>query len=222
MFGRGQRDLQRLKTVKAGLQEKLKSGSKELMSLDGLNQLAALHVNAIRLTRFMPCRVSAKPGNDLDQLFEELVEAKAEPKPLSKVEELIQNLDRRFAAPEISNRIRRNLTVRIPVLDRDEEIPYGYQNGRLNLIAPVVFPTGRTALEAQAAKYAVEGKSLYETPDDKLGELQMLVVGQFAKGSDGVETVRRILESHDVRLFRQSDLPLLTKEIKTHGHPVTP
>jgi hypothetical protein len=223
MFGRGQRDLKRLKYVKAGLEEKLTSGRDDLASLEKLNHLAALHVNTIRMTRFMPCRVSASPQNDLGTMFEELVEPKHSDKPISKADALIKNLASRFEVPGVSNRIHRNLRVRIPVLDREEEIPYGYQNGRMNLIAPVVFPKTASALEDRAAKYAVEGKSLYDNPDGKLGELQMLVVGHFEPGApDSIASAKRILDSHDVRLFQASELSALAKEIKTHGHIVTP
>ncbi|MBI1311303.1 DUF3037 domain-containing protein [bacterium] len=221
MFGRGQRDLKRLRAVKAGLEERLTSAGEDLKSLDRLNNLAALHVNTIRMTRFMPCRVSGTPQVDLQRIFEELVELPKHRKPVSKFEALKKTLDDRFSAPEVSRRLRRDLKVRIPILDREEEIPYGYQNGRLNLIAPVVFPKKQAALEDRAAKYAVEGKFLYDNPDSQLGEMQMLVVGDFSPGSeDSVNVAERILESHQVRLFPRRKLSELTKEIRRHGHVV--
>jgi Protein of unknown function (DUF3037) len=223
MFGKGQRDLKRLRTVKAGLQEKLTTGGNELMSLEKLNHLAALHVNTIRMTQFMPCRVSTDPKVDLQNMFAELVEFNSGPKPISKVDALARSLEECFAVPDISNRIYRKLKVRIPILNREEEIPYGFQNGRLNLIAPVVFPVGKSAFEDRAAKYAIEGRSLYDNPDPKRGALQMLVVGQFEDGAtDSVETAKRILDSHQVRFVRKSELPQLADEIRTNGHVATP
>lgn len=223
MFGRGQRDLKRLRVVKAGLEERLTSSGDDLKSLDSLNELAALHVNTIRMTRFMPCRVSGTPQVDLKRMYEELVESPKESKTVSKAAALKQTLEDRFSAPEVSKRLHRGLKVRIPVLDREEEIPYGYQNGRLNLIAPVVFPKTPAALEDRAARYAVEGKSLYDNPDSQHGELQMLVVGAFDPGAtESITIARRILDSHQVRLFPRSELSELTKEIRQHGHVVTP
>lgn len=219
MFGRGQRDLKRLRAVKAGLQEKLSNSGTELMSLDHLNQLAALHVNTIRMSKFMPCRVSENPETDMRRMFEELVDVKASEKPVSRADALRNSLESRFSDPDLDKRLRRKFKVRIPVLDREEEIPYGYQNGRFNLIAPVVFPKGKSALEDRSAKYAVEGKSLYDNPSDEFGEMQLLVVGHFDGGpQDSIETAKRILESHSVRLFRRSELPKLEHEILTHGH----
>jgi hypothetical protein len=219
MFGRGQRDLKRLRAVKAGLQEKLSNSCAEQMSLEHLNQLAALHVNTIRMTKFMPCKVSQNPETDLQSMFEELVDVEVTEKTVSKADALRNSLETRFSDPDLDKRLRRKIKVRIPVLDREEEIPYGYQNGRFNLIAPVVFPKGKSALEDRSAKYAVEGKSIYENPDQDLGGMQLLIVGHFDEGSqDFIETAKRILESHRVRLFRRSELPKLADEILTHGH----
>lgn len=221
MFGRGQRDLQRLKTVKSGLQEKLAATCAERMSLEHLNQLAALHVNTIRMSRFMPCRVSNDPQSDLQTMFNELVEDTSVAVPTSKPAALREKLEQQFSIPEISNRIRRKVKVTIPILNREEEIPYGYQNGRFNLITPVVFPKGKTALEDRSAKYAVEGRSLYHHKDSELGNMQLLVVGQFDDGDQGaIATAKRILETHDVRLFQPDDLQQLVDEIATQGHIV--
>ncbi len=210
MFGRGERDLKRLRVVKAGLEERLTGSGDDLKSLDSLNELAALHVNTIRMTRFMPCRVSGTPQVDLKRMYAELVESPKESTTVSKAEALKQVLEDRFAVPEVSKRLRRGLKVRIPVLDREEEIP-------------VVFPKTPAALEDRAARYAVEGKSLYDNPDAQLGELQMLVVGDFDPSStDSIPVARRILDSHQVRLFPRSELSDLTREIRLHGHVVTP
>ncbi len=161
MFGRENRDLKRLKAVESGLEEKLTSGRSDLCSLEQLNQLAAMQVNTLRMTQFMPCRVSDRPDEDLNQVYRELVEPKLSQDVRLRRESLTRTLEARFAAPEIDARIRRKVKVRIPVLGREEEIPYAYQNGRLNLIAPVNFPKSQYGLEERAAKYALEaGRSM--------------------------------------------------------------
>ncbi len=179
MFGRGNRDLKRLAAIESGLEEKLISGRSDLCSLEQLNQLAAMQVNTLRMTQFMPCRISDRPDEDLNQLYQELVEPKSLQDTTAPQETLIRTLEARFVAPEINACIRRKVKVRIPFLGREEEIPYAYQNGRLNLIAPVTFPKSQSGLEERAAKYALEGESVYESTDSLFGEMQMLVVGQF-------------------------------------------
>jgi len=222
MFGRGNRDLKRLAAIQSGLEEKLTSGRSDLCSLEQLNQLAAMQVNTLRMTQFMPCRISDRPDEDLNQLYQELVEPKSTQEVRAPQETLIRTLEARFAAPEIDVRIRRKVKVRIPFLGREEEIPYAYQNGRLNLIAPVTFPKSQSGLEERAAKYALEGESVYEATDSELGRMQMLVVGQFETTAfDGVGTARRILEDHRVRLFAREELSALIDEIRTHGHVIS-
>ena len=222
MFGRGNRDLKRLRTFESGLEERLMSGRGDVTSLEKLNQLAAMQVNALRMTPFMPCRISARPDEDLDRMFQELVE------PILSVDSIVSRvslkrvLEEKFSAPDINIRIRRGVKVRIPFLGRDEEIPYAYQNGRLNLIAPVTFPKNQSTLEERASKYALEGQSLFKARDPQLGDMQMLVVGQFESGeTDNIGTARRILEDHHVRLFPSEDLSSLIQEIRTLGHVVS-
>ncbi len=222
MFGRGNRDLKRLAAIESGLEEKLTSGRSDLCSLEQLNQLAAMQVNTLRMTQFMPCRISDRPDEDVNQLYQELVEPKSTQEVLARQETLTRTLEARFAAPEIDVRIRRKVKVRIPFLGREEEIPYACQNGRLNLIAPVTFPKSQSGLEERAAKYALEGESVYESSDPQFGQMQMLVVGHFETTTfDGIGTARRILEDHRVRLFAREELPVLIDEIRTHGHVIS-
>ena len=218
MFGRGQRDLKRLRVVKAGLKEKFASTDPQSLSLELLNQWAALHVNTIRMSPFMPCRVSSDPRLDIQKLFNELVEPATVSVSVNKPAALRETLKERFSAPELSKRIRRKIKVKIPIWDREEEIPYGYQNGRMNLITPVVFPKTKPALENHVAKYAVEGESLYQHEGAELGPMQLLVVGQF-DGDDqaAASLARRIFDQHKVRLFQRTELQKLSDEITKQG-----
>jgi hypothetical protein len=69
-----------------------------------------------------------------------------------------------------------------------------------------------------ACKYAVEGKSLHEHPDPELGELQLVIVGQFRQGdSESPAKVRHVLDEYRVKLFRISELPQLIDEVRRTG-----
>jgi hypothetical protein len=69
-----------------------------------------------------------------------------------------------------------------------------------------------------ACKYAVEGRSLYESPDPQLGPLQLVLVGMFRpKDQESPARVNRVLQDHGVKLFRTSDLPRLLDEIRRTG-----
>ncbi len=106
---------------------------------------------------------------------------------------------------------------------RSLTVPLGFQNGRFNLIQPVAFRQDRlTGVINQACRHAVEGRSLYERPDEHLGPLQLLVVGDFPPGAREVEAITRdILGENKARLFTVADLAKLAEEIRTTGKPAT-
>lgn len=221
MFGRGKRDLTRLRVVKEGLERKLESKRQDLQILEQLERFAALQVNNLQMTQFMPCRIKEDPDRELNSLYSELVVADDESleSTMTPLAMLQSKMDDLFDRPDLRTRVRRDLMVTIPILRREQRVPYAYKNGRVHLISPLQFPKRTSAVEDKAARFAVEGKSLYENPDDELGEMQMLVVGEFPETKpDDVETVRRILEANTVRLFTSSQLPELADEIRGNGH----
>lgn len=218
MFGRGKQDLAQLKAVKAGLKDRILAGRKDLQSLDELNRFAALRVNGLQMTKFMPCKVSEQPKHDLDRLFEDLVE-RTTSQPASKLSLLTEKLERGFSSPDIHPLIQRDITVTVETFAREEEIPFAFQNGRLNLIEPVVFPKTKSKLEERTAMQALVGKSLYEHRDRQFGDLQLMVFGQFpTDNSEDRSLVRNVLEKNHVRLFSQDQLPDLLDEVRNYGH----
>jgi hypothetical protein len=102
------------------------------------------------------------------------------------------------------------------------EVPFGFQNGRFNLINPVKFEAANPEQRIlTACKYAVEGRSLYENPDPQLGDLQLVVVGKFRpKDQDTTTQVKRVFQDYRVKLYRTSELAELIREIRTTGKDI--
>ena len=115
-----------------------------------------------------------------------------------------------------------DVRVAVPVLQREVEIPFGYQNGRFNLINPVRFGAQNPEQSVvTACKYAVEGRSIYDTSDPMWGDMQLVIVGQFrAKDQDTPGRVRRVFDDHGVKLFKMDDLPTLIDEIRRTGKDI--
>lgn len=220
MFGRGKRDLGRLRISKHAFEERLLDECRTPKHIEDLKKLAVLQVNHIRMTDFMPCRLTNNPEDDLNMLFSELVNVKVRKtdRQISK-NELVGTLEREFSAPALTPLVQRDISVTIPVFRRETTVPFAYQNGRLNLINPVVFPKSESALENRAALFAVEGQSIYSNPDRVHGELQLLIVGSFRGNDSGhIEMATNILKEHNVRFYRNDQIGELVDEIKTHGH----
>ena len=125
-------------------------------------------------------------------------------------------LRKKFDTAGLDNKIRKNIRVRVPISERQIEIPYGFQNGRFNLIQVAGFQAANPEhAKKTACRYAVEGGSLYEHPDPRLGPLQLILVGKFGpKRSESRAGVERILKEHHVRLYAATEVDRLVEEIK--------
>jgi hypothetical protein len=159
------------------------------------------------------------PDQDLQQLFQDLVGGELRP---SKVTELRGYLSDRFQAAGLEQKLRKELEVTVPVLQRPMKIPFSFQNGRFNLIRPTSFG-GRDAAGAAstAFRYAGEGRSLFEHPNPTLGAVQLVVVGDFGPGqAESRAVVERILGETEVRLVPASQLDSLIEEIRTTAKDV--
>jgi hypothetical protein len=134
-------------------------------------------------------------------------------------------LGEKLDAAGLQLKIRRDLRVPVPVLGREIDVPFGYQNGRFNLLTPVRFTAAHSvqSVTASACTLAVEGRSIFDHPDSKLGALQLVVVGKFRPNDrESERLVRRIFDDNQVKLYRTSELPKLIDEIRRTGKDVVP
>ncbi len=205
-------DWNRINSFKQGLEERLEAERTTVRTLEDLERFIATRGNEFQITPPRPMKVT-EPAVELAQLFDELVGGQPR---RGKGASLRRTLQKKFSAAGVLSKIRERVTVNVPIFDRDIEVPFAYQNGRMHLLQPVGFE-GRDVSQAinTACKYAIEGQSLYSSPDPLLGDLQLVVIGGFrSKDDDAKACVRNILQSHDVRLFATADLPELIIEIQ--------
>jgi hypothetical protein len=161
----------------------------------------------------------SQPENDLEELFEELVGGRS--KQLSKdvAQPVSRALERAFHERGVEDLIKRNVTVTVPAFRKPVTVPFGFQNGRFNLIQPVRFQqTTELRVVDTACRHAVEGRSLYEHPDEKFGPLKLIVVGSFAsESSEFKDVVADILKENEVTLHTVDEVDKLMDEIRTTG-----
>lgn len=214
-FGSEGHDWKRINALKKGLEQRLTKESGEIKNVDDLRQFIAMRANQLQITPPNPMKVH-DPEKDLRELYEQIL---GEPVRRGRAKSLRRYVRERLAQPDLENKIAEDITVTVPVLQKTVEIPFGFQNGRFNLINPVRFGSQNPDQSvATACKYAVEGKSLYQHPDATRGELQLVIVGQFrGKDTETPARVRRVLSEHDVKLFKTDELPQLIDEIRRTG-----
>ena len=211
-FGSAGHDWKRVSSFKLGIEERLKLENRSIKTIEDLETFIATRGNEFQITPPRPMKVR-DPAKELDELFQELVGGQHR---AQRRQSLPRYIGRKFDDAGLQRKLKRDLSVHVPVFERQVHIPYGYQNGRFNLIQPVRFESRDPAqAEVTACRYAVEGQSLHENPDPQLGDLQLVVVGKFPrKQSESKAHVNRVLEEHDVRLVALDELSYLIDEIR--------
>jgi hypothetical protein len=210
-------DRDQLNTIKMSIQRRLEIDRDQFKELADLERFAATRANAMRLTppRVVAVDADVPPERLLEQLFERLVGGRA-PKTTAQVRGALEEA---FRAESVSPLVQRNVVVTLPVFNQQITVPYGFQNGRFNLIQPAMFRgLAPPAILERAGKYALAGDLLFNAPDNTLGDLKMVVVGQFAPNQTEVaRTVGELLAKNNTTLYRTDEINKLVEEIRTTG-----
>jgi hypothetical protein len=217
-FGSEGHDWKRINAFKRGLEDRLQKEASDINAIEDLKKFIAMRAGLLQITTPKPMRV-VDPEKDLAELYEQII---GEPIRTKRGKSLKRYIGEKLHSAGLDNKIARDVTVTVPVLQKVVEFPYGFQNGRFHLINPVRFAAANPDQSVvTACKYAVEGDSLYEQSDSKLGDLQLVVVGQFRpKDKESPQRVKRVLEQHNVVLYRTDEIPKLVDEIQRTGKDI--
>ena len=217
-FGSEGHDWARINTFKRGLTDRLQKEASAIKSVEDLHQFIAMRANVLQITHPNSMKV-VDPEQEIRNLFEEIIGEPARPE---RRKNLRRYVGEKLSVPGLEKKVVHDVKVCVPVLQKEVEIPFGYQNGRFNLIKPVRFGAQNPEQSVDTAcKYAVEGRSLREHLDPAWGAMQLIVVGQFrAKDQDTPGRVRRVFDDNGVKLFKMDDLPTLIDEIRRTGKDI--
>lgn len=217
-FGSEDVDWVRVNSTKTAIEKRLEVEAEFFKVLEDFENFVSTRANEIQISPPRPMKVT-DPNKDLTELFDKLVGGRVRREEKDAATPVKRALAEAFKKENVEAYIRKDISVRVPAFHEDLEVPFGFQNGRFNLIQPVQFEqsTHVGVIEA-ACKYAVEGSSLYKHRDEKLGNLQLIVVGGFSRQSaEYTEVVSDIFEENDVRLFSHESIVRLTAEIRSTG-----
>jgi hypothetical protein len=217
-FGREAGNASQLQAMLSSIRARLLAERERIKCLADLEHFAAIQGNSIQLTPARRVLVD-KPLAELNRLFNLMVGGETRRREKADVVTL---LAKEFATPKYIPLIRRKVQVVVPFIRRAITIPYGYQNGRFNLVQPASFlGDAPSDLLQKVGGLAVEGEELFHNPSNQYGELQLIVVGQFPRdGSAIVEDVRRRFAKHKTRLYRLEEAHQLFEEIRAHAKPI--
>lgn len=215
MFGRGNLDLGRLRTSKEALQERLLDSTRTIRKIEDLDNLASLQVNQIRMTTFMPCRVTLAPDEDLSRLFDELVGTTSS--PLSKGKKLFPALESLFTRLEAQGRAELNYSTKLPVFDQEFRVPFAYRNGVLNLVKPKYF---RQNDSQQALDLAIRGDLLNKHGMKGTEVRRLVVVSKFPPDCNPafISHVDEVFSEYRVRHVQQSEIDDFVATVDAEAH----
>lgn len=130
------------------------------------------------------------------------------------------SLKHAFRSRGISDLVDDDVNVVVPAFGTSLKVPFGYQNGRYNLVEPVDFSLQSVdAREQRMSWYAVGGRSIFEVPDSEHGKRQLIVVARMPEDLDAASRITSVLTDYNVRClpFQDGCLDTLAQEIRLHG-----
>ncbi len=177
-----------------------------------LESFMSKRANAIQLTALQPLSITNLDA-DVSMLFGKLVEGAKE----RRRKRIDRFLGERLNEAGVAQLVQKSVTVHFPFFDEPIRAPFGYQNGRFNLISPVSFKDDLSDVTSKAGRRALEGKILFDHPDAGLGNLCLNVVGKFPDNfEDTVKAmIRNVLADNNVKFYDFSDLSQLIGDIKS-------
>ena len=190
--------------------------TQRFLSIEDLKSYIAKRANIIQMTPLRPVEITDLAA-DTQQLYRQLVETES----VERKDRVDVCLTNRLVAEGVVDLVQKSVNVELPGIRKSIRAPYGYQNGRFNLITPVQFDDSEFLI-AKMGKSAIEGELLYEKPHQILGQMKLVqmrlvVVANFDDQIDTAarELVMKTLRNHKVTTYLFDDLDPLVQDIKS-------
>ncbi|MCI0361350.1 MAG: DUF3037 domain-containing protein [Planctomycetaceae bacterium] len=219
-FGSKGHDWRRIDAFKRGLEERVQRESETIQTEEQLRRFIEARANEIRISAPRYIRVS-DCEQQLDELFAELIGDERmvayTSAPAMQPEAMLL---RKIQQSGLERKIEQDVVIEVPFVKRKRlTFPLAYQNDRFHVLRSEKFHgAGRADPAKKAYRHAVEGRFLFEHPDRKLGDLQLVVVGEFADvDQPQIEALRDLLADNRTTLYTTKELPKLVDEIRTHA-----
>jgi len=217
LFGHDEQlDLIRLNAFKESFEERVFLERKRIITIDDFKHFIDTRANQLLLTQPHPVKVY-DAETELQRLFQTLVGGRH--RSAQRTRNVREGINKKFddllIQRGINDKVRRNVTVEIPLLDRVLTFPFAYQNGRPNLVQTVVFDSSKKVNINQACQLAVEGKDLQERPEN----YQLNVLASLNQDEpESREHVQAVLDKFDVSLHTTNEIDKFVDYIAQTAH----
>jgi hypothetical protein len=205
----GQQDWNFIDRVRESVHSRLQS--EKFDTVNDLESYIAKRANVVQLTPVRPLKIG-----DIDQEVSALYRRLVERDRVARRPRISTYLSKKLIEAGVEGLVKKSISIEIPTFKQPIRVPYGYQNGRFNLISPIQFNPDREDILTKAGKSAIEGQLLYQNPDPLLGELRLVVIARFAErnGTSSRELIGKIFEEHQVSLHTFENMEPLLEDIK--------
>jgi hypothetical protein len=203
-----------LNSLKSSFESRLGFEFSRSVDSEGIVKFAEKRANEIRLSPLLPVMVK-QPKVSLDEIFEDLVFDKPIAKKSASVRSLLK---KEFSKSKVSKFLDKPEPIEIPQYELKISVPFGYQNGRYNLIDGMRMPENQDDGLREAGKMAFEGDVIWNHFEQSK---KLIVVGDFSKKTDGFyNVVKKQLNKSNVDVFRLDDMRPLLNQIQQNSMPV--
>ena len=216
-FGSKSFDTERLNMAKRALEESLRRNVDGLETLEQFQHFVDTRANEMVLTAPRPVKVF-EPRRDLKRLFETLVGGRSRKEARKPAFPELQKL---FDELESEHRAMTDVTVKVPVMQRELKAPYAYHNGSLNLVKPEIFSNEDTRASSLAARLAIEGDLLRRYGAEDGVEKNLVVVPAFQPGamqSGARKVVLDLFGEYKIETVTAENLPQFIERVRNEAH----
>lgn len=217
-FRPGRQELERIRLALEALQHRMGLAREEFKAEDDLAKFAAARADEIQLTPPRLIMVE-NPTRELEAIYAELV---GEPQSETTMQD-----ERRPAIPtalaevlarlEIRNKVWRLNRIKIPTVDRDFEVSYAFQNGRVNYIRPESLAR-KDRLESRLTKIGFAGQLIYKHEVDNKASQLVVVSSDPNPNAESERQFAETLRDFNVQFVPHHEVDDFAHTIEQSAH----
>ncbi|SRR6266404_6611276 len=217
LFGNNRQiDLEQLNAFKIAFDERIALEGGRIRSVEDFAQFIDTRANLLLLTPPRSIKV-VDPELELVRLFKSLVggQRSTANRATAIKRELNMALEQLLTERGVSDRVARNVTIDLPLLDRSLTFPFAYSNGQPNVIQTVTFEQGNRENIKRACELAVEARDLNDRPKP----CKLNVLASFQENeNDSREHVNAVLEKFEIPIYSPAEMEQLVEQIALNAH----
>jgi hypothetical protein len=158
------------------------------------------------------------PMGELDALYQELVgdRSRSTAEEASRTQPLPSAVAEIFGRLEAQQKVWRPGRIRLPVTDKDFDVPIAYQNGRVNYVRPESLAKGK--LDERLAKLGFNGQLIYKHPIEHKAAQLIVLSSDPDADAQAEERFAKTLEDFHTRFVPYTKARAFAEEVEASAH----